>query len=116
MSVNDPVMKEKDSKFFILAMLSVIIVLAFDVFFVSRKEGYHMDEILSYELSNSEFTPWITPTQPEGRLEKYYRAEIYSDSFGTLLSNLRSQVKDVVTRRSASTAPPSTSPARTSSC
>ena len=104
MSVNDPVMKEKDSKFFILAMLSVIIVLAFDVFFVSRKEGYHMDEILSYELSNSEFTPWITPTQPEGRLEKYYRAEIYSDSFGTLLSNLRSQVKDVVTRRSASTA------------
>ena len=108
MSVNDSVMKEKDSKFFILAMLSVIIVLAFDVFFVSRKEGYHMDEILSYELSNSEFTPWITPTQPEGRLEKYYRAEIYSDSFGTLLSNLRSQVKDVVTRRSASTAPPST--------
>lgn len=104
MSVNDPVMKEKDSKFLILAILSVIIVLAFDVYFVSQKEGYHMDEILSYELSNSEFTPWITPTQPEGRLEKYYRSEVYSESFKVLISNLWSQIKDVVTKRSASTA------------
>ena len=62
-------MNEKDLKYKILVVLSVVIVIAFDVFFVSKKEGYHMDEILSYELSNSEFTPWITPTQPEGRLE-----------------------------------------------
>ena len=103
-SANDPIMKEKDRKFYIFAILSVVIVLAFDVFFVSRKEGYHMDEILSYELSNSEFTPWITPTQPEGRLEKYYRAEIYSNNFKTLVSNLFSQISDVIKRRSASTA------------
>ncbi|MCR4792185.1 MAG: glycosyltransferase family 39 protein [Lachnospiraceae bacterium] len=97
-------MKEKDLKINILIALSVIIVLAFDVFFVSQKEGYHMDEILSYELSNSEFTPWITPTQPEGRLEKYYRNEIYDKNFGKLLSNLFGQIGDILSRRSASTA------------
>ena len=97
-------MNEKDLKYNILVVLSVIIVLVFDVFFVSKKEGYHMDEILSYELSNSEFTPWITPTQPEGRLEKYYRNEIYSSSFTVLVSNLFDQVSDILKRRSASTA------------
>ncbi len=97
-------MNEKDLKYKILVVLSVVIVIAFDVFFVSEKEGYHMDEILSYELSNSEFTPWITPTQPEGRLEKYYRNEIYNSSFPVLVSNLFGQVSDVVKRRSASTA------------
>ena len=97
-------MNEKDLKYKILVVLSVVIVIAFDVFFVSKKEGYHMDEILSYELSNSEFTPWITPTQPEGRLEKYYRNEIYNSSFPVLVSNLLSQVSDIVKRRSASTA------------
>ena len=97
-------MKEKDPKYNLMLTFALIIVLAFDVFFVSQKEGYHMDEVLSYELSNSEFTPWITPTQPEGRLEKYYRAEIYDDDFFVLVSNLFSQISDVVMRRGASTA------------
>ncbi len=97
-------MKEKDPKYNLMLTFALIIVLAFDVFFVSQKEGYHMDEVLSYELSNSEFTPWITPTQPEGRLEKYYRAEIYDDNFFVLVSNLFSQISDVVMRRGASTA------------
>ena len=66
---------DSNIKIHLCAVLSVIIVMAFDVFFVFQKEGFHMDEVLSYELSNSEFTPWITPTQPEGRLEKYYRNE-----------------------------------------
>ena len=63
-----------------------------------------MDEILSYELSNSEFTPWITPTQPEGRLEKYYRNEIYDENFLTLLSNLFSQAGDILKNRGGSVA------------
>ncbi|MCR5618759.1 MAG: hypothetical protein K6F65_01545 [Lachnospiraceae bacterium] len=97
-------MKEKDPKYNLMLTFALIIVLAFDIFFVSQKEGYHMDEILSYELSNSEFTPWITPTQPEGRLEKYYRAEIYDDRFTVLASNLFTQISDILKRRGASVA------------
>ena len=95
---------QSNHKFHLLAALSVIIVLAFDVFFAFQKEGYHMDEILSYELSNSEFTPWITPTQPEGRLEKYYRNEIHGDSFAKTVSNLFGQVADILKNRGASVA------------
>ena len=95
---------DNNFKFHLLTALSVIIVLAFDVFFAFQKEGYHMDEVLSYELSNSEFTPWITPTQPEGRLEKFYRNEIYDDKFSKTVSNLIAQVKDVINRRGASVA------------
>ena len=97
-------MKEKDPKYNLMLTFALIIVLAFDIFFVAHKEGYHMDEVLSYELSNSEFTPWITPTQPEGRLEKYYRAEIYDDRFTVLVSNLFSQISDILKRRGASVA------------
>ena len=95
---------ENNLKLHLLTALSVIIVLAFDVFFALQKEGYHMDEILSYELSNSEFTPWITPTQPEGRLEKYYRNEIHDDRFSRTVSNLLTQVYDIAVRRGGSVA------------
>ena len=95
---------ESNFKLHLFTALSVIIVLAFDVFFAFQKEGWHMDEILSYELSNSEFTPWITPTQPEGRLEKYYRNEIYDERFGRTVSNLLDQVMDVLKRRGSSVA------------
>ena len=91
-------------KFHLFTALSVIIVLAFDVFFAFQKEGYHMDEVLSYELSNSEFTPWITPTQPEGRLEKYYRNEIRDERFSGTVSNLFGQVFDVLKNRGSSVA------------
>ena len=95
---------ESNFKLHLLTALSVIIVLAFDVFFAFQKEGWHMDEILSYELSNSEFTPWITPTQPEGRLEKYYRNEIHDERFGRTVSNLVTQVLDVIKHRGSSVA------------
>ena len=95
---------DSNYKFHLLAFLSVIIVMAFDVFFAFQKEGFHMDEVLSYELSNSEFTPWITPTQPEGRLEKFYRNEIRDDRFGRTVSNLFDQIKDVISNRGASVA------------
>jgi hypothetical protein len=97
-------MKEKDLKINLLLALAIIIVITCDVFFVSQKEGYHMDEVLSYQLSNSEFTPWITPTQPEGRLEKYYSAWIHGDGFFDTLGNLFVQIKDILTNRSSSIA------------
>ncbi len=95
---------DSNIKLHLLTALSVIIVMAFDVFFAFQKEGFHMDEVLSYELSNSEFTPWITPTQPEGRLEKFYREEIHDDRFGGTVSNLFDQVKDVLSNRGSSVA------------
>ncbi len=55
--------------------------------FIWQKEGYHMDELLSYELANARFNPWIVPTQPQGRLEKLYENEIEGDSLGETLGN-----------------------------
>lgn len=70
--------------------------------FVSAKEGFHMDELLSYELSNAEFNPWIVPTQPEGRLAKFVRNEIDGDTWRETLSNLSAVAKDVLQNRGGS--------------
>lgn len=67
--------------------------------FVAAKEGFHMDELLCFELSNAEFNPWIVPTQPEGRLAKYVRNEIRGDTFGETLSNLWGTFQDVLQNR-----------------
>lgn len=83
-----------------LVLLAVIFLLG--CFFISRKEGYHMDELLSFELANAEFTPWIVTTQPEGRLEKFVKNEIYADSFGETVSNIAENVKDVLKNRGES--------------
>lgn len=69
---------------------------------VSQKEGYHMDELLSFELADARYNPWIVPTQPEGRLAKYVREEIQRDSFGGTLSNLKNTVTDVLKNRGSS--------------
>ncbi|MCM1045117.1 MAG: hypothetical protein NC417_06380 [Candidatus Gastranaerophilales bacterium] len=63
---------------------------------ISQKEGYHMDELLSFELANAKFNPWIVPTQPEGRLAKFVRNEIDGDSIGETLANLGGVVADVL--------------------
>lgn len=78
------------------------VILLAGLFFISGKQGYHMDELLSFELANAEFTPWIVPTQPEGRLEKFVRNEIYGDSLGETCSNILENVKDVLQNRGAS--------------
>ncbi len=78
------------------ALLCILVVLCG---FVAQKEGYHMDELLSFELSNAAFNPWIVPTQPEGRLAKFMREEIYGDTFGQTLSNLKGTVQDVIANR-----------------
>ncbi len=67
--------------------------------FMLQKEGYHMDELLSFELSNAEYNPWIVPTQPVGRLAKFVHEEIDGNSFTKTLQNLCEAVKDVAVNK-----------------
>lgn len=83
-------------------LLALLIVAGVLCFYTGQKEGYHMDELLSFELSNGEFNPWIVPTQPVGRLAKFVQEEIRGDSFGETLSNLAETVKDVAVNRGQS--------------
>ncbi len=70
--------------------------------FVGAKEGFHMDELLSFELSNAEYNPWIVPTQPEGRLAKFVHNEIAADSAGETIANLLREIRDVLQNRGSS--------------
>ena len=80
-------------------LLAVILCLGIMCVGISLKEGYHMDELLSFELANARYNPWIVPTQPEGRLAKFVREEIQGDSFPETVSNLTDTVKDVIQNR-----------------
>lgn len=80
-------------------MIVVALCLVLLGFFVSEKEGFHMDELLSFELSNAEYNPWIVTTQPEGRLAKFIHNEIDGDSLRETLGNLAAVVEDVVRNR-----------------
>lgn len=80
-------------------LLAVILCLVLMGAGVSRKEGYHMDELLSFELANARYNPWIVPTQPVGRLAKFVGEEIQGDSLGETLGNLKDTVTDVLTNR-----------------
>lgn len=83
-----------------IAEITVVLVsLAVLCGFVSMKEGFHMDELLSYELANAEYNPWIVPTQPEGRLAKFIHNEIDGESFGETVSNLVAEIEDVLQNR-----------------
>lgn len=81
---------------YLAVLLCVSAVLCY---FVAQKEGYHMDELLSFELSNAEYNPWIVPTQPVGRLAKFMQEEICGDSIGETVSNLAATVQDVLRNR-----------------
>ena len=83
-------------------LLAVILCLVLMGAGVSRKEGYHMDELLSFELANARYNPWIVPTQPVGRLAKFMNEEIQGDSLGETFGNLKDTVTDVLTNRSGS--------------
>lgn len=83
----------------ILAVLVCLLALGVGV---SQKQGYHMDELLSFELSNARFTPWIVPTQPEGRLETFVRNEIEGDSPGETFQNMLDTLQDVLQNRGSS--------------
>lgn len=92
----DTVKKLKGKLFEIGAVAVCLLVLCI---FVSMKQGFHMDELLSFELSNAEFNPWIVTTQPEGRLAKFVHNEIDGETFGETLGNLAAEVKDVLKNR-----------------
>lgn len=77
-------------------ILSILLSLAVLCIFVSRKEGFHQDEVLSFELANAKFNPWIVTTQPEGRLAKFVRNEIEGASFGETVGNLMETARDVL--------------------
>lgn len=83
-------------------IIIVLVCAAVFCLFVSQKEGFHMDELLSFELANAEFNPWIVPTQPEGRLAKFVHNEIDGGSLGETLGNLADTVKDVIQNRGSS--------------
>lgn len=67
--------------------------------FVGQKQGFHMDEMLSFQLSNARFNPWIVSTQPQGRLAKFYEEEIQGKNIGDTVGNLVDIVKDVLVNR-----------------
>lgn len=68
---------------------------------ISEKRGYHMDELLSFELANGEFNPWIVPTQPQGRLAKFIEKEIRTGE-KSQIANWASAFADVVNNRKSS--------------
>lgn len=84
----------------ILVILICMLVLGVGV---GSKEGYHMDELLSFELSNAAYNPWIVPTQPQGRLAKFVANEIQGDTLGDTLGNLKDTILDVWNNRGNST-------------
>lgn len=81
------------------AILVCVTALLFGVF---QKEGYHMDELLSFELSNARFNPWIVPTQPQGRLAKFVENEIDGESASETMQNLWNTAEDVLKNRGSS--------------
>lgn len=77
-------------------VIAVLVCLLALTMGVVQKEGYHMDELLSFELANAEFNPWIVPTQPQGRLAKFVEREIRGETVGETFKNLTDTVADVL--------------------
>ena len=86
----------KGNKWQIVVLCFVLLI---QCVFISQKEGYHMDEILSFQLGNAEYNPWIVPTQPVGRLAKFIHNEIYGENLGETIGNVVNTVKDVLENR-----------------
>ena len=79
-----------------LLLLTCAIVLSVGI---SAKKGYHQDELLSFELANAEYNPWIVPTQPQGRLAKFVEKEIRGENLSQTVGNLWDTVLDVLKNR-----------------
>lgn len=80
-------------------LLAMVLCLLFMGIGISQKEGYHMDELLSFELANARYNPWIVPTQPVGRLAKFVEKEIQGDTFTETVGNLKDTIVDVLKNR-----------------
>lgn len=82
-----------------IQILVLVLILMVQGAFMGQKEGYHMDELLSFELSNAEYNPWIVPTQPVGRLAKFIHEEIDGETLAETLGNLTDTLLDVLQNR-----------------
>lgn len=80
---------------FLIILLCAVLLLGD----ISHKKGYHMDELLSFELANALFNPWIVPTQPQGRLAKFVEDELRGETFGETCKNLADTVQDILQNR-----------------
>lgn len=83
-------------------VIVLILSMLFLCSFIQRKEGFHMDEILTFELANAEYNPWIVPTQPVGRLAKFMQEYIKGDSLSETVSNGLFIVRDTISNRGSS--------------
>lgn len=90
------------AKKYSVQIIIILVIVFVQCAFVGQKEGYHMDELLSFELANAEYNPWIVPTQPVGRLAKFMHEEIDGETFGETLGNLKDTVVDVLKNRGES--------------
>lgn len=93
------VQKRKQNRIQLLVLLFIVVV---HCAFIGQKEGYHMDELLSFELSNAEYNPWIVPTQPQGRLAKFIQEEIDGETIGETVQNFVAVVQDVLQNKGSS--------------
>lgn len=83
-------------------IIVLLLVLTVQCCFAFQKEGYHMDEMLSFQLANAEYNPWIVPTQPVGRLAKFMHEEIDGENLAQTLGNIKDTIVDVLQNRSSS--------------
>lgn len=90
---------KKNWKIFLAEVLILAGICGVLGIWISRKEGYHMDEMLSYEMADAEFNPWIVPTQPEGRFAKFVREELSAESFGENWNSLTGIFRDFMQNR-----------------
>ncbi len=82
-----------------IRILIVIMSMLFLCAYIDRKEGYHMDEVLAYQLANAEYNPWIVPTQPVGRLAKFMSEHIDGETLSETISNASYILKDTIANR-----------------
>ena len=82
--------------------LAVLLCLLLMGIGISQKEGYHMDELLSFELADARYNPWIVPTQPVGRLAKFVDEEIQGTTLSATVGNLKDTIMDVLKNRGSS--------------
>lgn len=82
-----------------IRILILAISMLFLCTFIGRKEGFHMDEVLAYQLANAEYNPWIVPTQPVGRLAKFMAEHIDGENASETISNVMFIVKDTLSNK-----------------
>ncbi len=82
-----------------IRILILAISMLFLCAFIGRKEGFHMDEVLAYQLANAEYNPWIVPTQPVGRLAKFMAEHIDGENASETISNVMFIVKDTFSNK-----------------